>query len=370
MNTGPSIYENWIAAESKDVPWRGAFEYPLFTDAWIVGDLSCRPYQLLNTVFLPRGRDASAQTVSAALVLQLEYYLSHELPSWEKTDVTHYHGSGMGDEVAALVSLCMGIRLKSGGETRRFDPGGDPRGRPVAYRTYENPVFLRSMGHPPVLPGALGIHRLQDATLFTQFNHLCPQDAVALVRASRLYQDAIWIAESQPKLAWVMLVSAVEAAAGHWKTSTESPEERLRTSKPDLEKLLEAEGGRELVSKVAPLIADYMGSTRKFIDFLLDFLPDPPSKRPPEHAQHPWDKKSMKKSLATIYRWRSRALHGGSPFPFPMCEPPLAELEEKPLGLATGARGAVWRAKDTPMLLHTFEHIVRGALLNWWESML
>jgi hypothetical protein len=45
-------------------------------------------------------------------------------------------------------------------------------------------------------------------------------------------------------------------------------------------------------------------------------------------------------------------------------------LEEKPLGLATGTRGAVWVAEDTPMLLHTFEYIARKALLKWWESML
>ena len=295
--------------------------------------------------------------------------MEYEPVPMDRTDAKRYHGGELSDEIAALVALCLGIRFKSGGYTRRFDPNGDPKGRPVAFNTHKNPVLLRPTSHPPVLPRALGEHRLQDAVILGQFNGLGPQDAMALVRASRLYQDAVWIAESQPELAWVMLVSAVEAAAGHWKATEESPQERLRASRPDLEKLLEAKGGRKLVSRVAEQIADYMGSTKKFIDFVLEFMPEPPSKRPPEHAQHPWDRKGMKKSLRTIYRWRSRALHGGTPFPWPMCQAPIG-LGEKPNGLATHAYGAVWVAKDTPMLLHTFEYIFRGALVNRWKSML
>jgi N-methylhydantoinase B/oxoprolinase/acetone carboxylase alpha subunit len=43
---------------------------------------------------------------------------------------------------------------------------------------------------------------------------------------------------------------------------------------------------------------------------------------------------------------------------------------ETPSGVWT-AKGATsaWNAEDTPMLLHTFEYIVRNALQNWWESM-
>ena len=45
-------------------------------------------------------------------------------------------------------------------------------------------------------------------------------------------------------------------------------------------------------------------------------------------------------------------------------------FSEKPFGYATEAYGAIWIAKSTPMLLHTFEYIARNALLKWWESML
>jgi hypothetical protein len=94
-----------------------------------------------------------------------------------------------------------------------------------------------------------------------------------------------------------------------------------------------------------------------------------------------WSKTKMRRYLSTIYAARSKDLHAGIPVPAPMCEPPRAvaaeheprwrsATSETPSGVWT-AKGAtsVWNAEDTPMLLHTFEYIVRNALQNWWESM-
>lgn len=171
-----------------------------------------------------------------------------------------------------------------------------------------------------------------------------------------------------------MFVSALETAANHWRAAIETPIDRLRTSRPNLEEVLKQYGGDELVLKVAEEVAPYMGSTKKFVDFVLVFLPDPPSVRPYEWAQHSWDTKTMKASLETIYKYRSKALHGGKPFPAPMCDPPdrLGQevgFGEIPTGLATSTKGGIWLKEDTPMLLHTFEYIVRGALLKWWQSL-
>ena len=41
---------------------------------------------------------------------------------------------------------------------------------------------------------------------------------------------------------------------------------------------------------------------------------------------------------------------------------------EVPGGLNSGGAGAVWMADQYPMTLSMFEHIARGALLNWWQS--
>lgn len=170
-------------------------------------------------------------------------------------------------------------------------------------------------------------------------------NVATLVRAARLYQDAVWIAEGQPELSWIMLVSAIEAAAKHWWSVDDSPGKRSRTSK---------------------------GVTRKFVRFVLSFLPDPPAQRPPQTAQHRWSEEAMRRSMHMIYTWRSKALHEGIPFPLPMCQPPhrFDDLyTEKPLGLAHGAGDAAWSGEQTPMLLHTFEYIARNALLKWWKSM-
>jgi hypothetical protein len=53
-----------------------------------------------------------------------------------------------------------------------------------------------------------------------------------------------------------------------------------------------------------------------------------------------------------------------APYQFESDSPPA----EIPIGLAASTKGGVWTAKDLPMLIHTFEYIVRGALLNWWRS--
>ncbi len=81
---------------------------------------------------------------------------------------------------------------------------------------------------------------------------------------------------------------------------------------------------------------------------------------------------AMKKSLAKVYGYRSDALHGGIPFPPPMCAVPHQHdgLAAETPGTAYSALGAVWTKKDLPMFLHTFEYIVRGALLKWWQSMI
>src|SRR6266487_4154826 len=133
---------------------------------------------------------------------------------------------------------------------------------------------------------------------------------------------------------------------------------------PTLVALLESTGIDDLPAKVAEHIADSIGSTKKFRDFILAFLPPPPPKRPYDWACHPWKRQALRETMNQIYDYRSKALHGGIPFPAPMCEPPYRDESweapaETPIGLAAHRMGGVWVAKDTPLLLHTFEYIVR-----------
>jgi len=288
-----------------------------------------------------------------------------------KTDAFHYHGGEMSDEIAALLSLSLGIRFKAGDITREFRPNGDPKGHPRYYFWGGNPVLQYSF-RGVMLPSCKVSRCVNDAHLLQALPRLKPNDAIAVVKTARLYQDALWISESEPELAWLLFVSAVETAAGHWAKKKESSVERLNAFDTGLVNMLRQAGGDVLVNIVADAISDIVGSTKKFVDFLLSHLPPPPDVRPALFAQHPWDTNHFRESFKTIYAWRSKALHGGISFPLPMCEPPMKFeniFVEKPFGLATSAKGAVWVAKDTPMLLHTFEYLVRNSLLKWWKSL-
>ena len=190
----------------------------------------------------------------------------------------------------------------------------------------------------------------------------------------RLYQDALWQTESEAELAWLLLVSALETAANQWRKKSGDKIARLRESKPELYEFLNKLQEPSVLTTVAEHIADSLGITKKFVDFILNFLPDPPPLRPPVSAQFTWKTNELKKALQTIYGYRSKALHDGTPFPRPMCEVP-ARLDrswpapaEKMISDAVSQRGGVWLADDIPMQLHLFEYIARTVLLNWWKA--
>lgn len=369
---GPQVYDNWIAAiEGK--PSFGAYEIPLFTDAYVYGTIEkgYGPYRLLNCFT----RQQKFGIVQPVIVLRAENHIPFDPLAFsfkDKTDDELYHGGDIADEVAALISLSMGIRFKPGSPTRSFAPNGDPRGDP---RLPEEPDPLLRVGiYAPKLPEATGHHSLLQTDVLSMIPTLSVSDAIVVIRVARLYQDGLWLSESDPQLCWLLLISAVETAAGYWRSEKELPLERLRASRPELEQVLLEAGGESLVEKVAKMISDSLGSTKKFVDFIEQFLPLPPTKRPDKSGQHEWTPKALRESLRVVYKYRSKALHGGKPFPLPMCDPPTvlegwAAPSEIPSGLATSALGATWVIEDTPILLHTFEYIVRNALLNWWRSL-
>jgi hypothetical protein len=371
-NKGPFSYENWKAA-LNGLPVQTTYEVPLFTDVRIIGTKEeCGPYQFINTEHW-----GVAGTLRQAIILRVEYRLvddlAHEFP--EHTENDRYHGGDLNDEVAALASLILGSRMKAGGLTRRYD-SEDPKGWPLA--AYESdtpylfPIPYGSKG--AILPRAIDDTYLDQLRDLRSLVMLAPHDASVLVRVARLYQDALWMAESEPQLAWLIFVSAIETAADHWNRSEYSPIERLRFAHPKLVEELMRVDGEEHAIKVAEMISNSLGATKKFVKFILNFLPPPPKKRPPEKAQVSWTYRNLKKTLNKVYEHRSGALHGGKPFPPPMCNIPGwvsggNGFCEKPSGLAVKSLGGAWVKEDYPINLHAFEYIVRGALCLWWKSM-
>lgn len=362
LDSGPACYRNWTAKIAGSTAWGGS-EVPLYSDCFIVGEVSSLgPYSIVH---------ASPESPSdPAFVLRCtSYFDPNMLPGMSKTDTSGYTGARLADEIAALLSLSLGARVMAGATTRlEIEPNkwlmmGD-RNRPIA--------MSPSSSRGPVLPRACEKKTLT-ADPISSLPQLSPGEATALIRAARCYRDAVWIAEAEPELAWLLMVSALEVAAVQQKAENTEPVEILRESKPELVARL-AQAGSTLLEEVAQSLARELRATARFLDFVERFLPEAPKQRPPRPFQLEWSPRAMRKFMTTIYRYRSDALHEGIPFPPPMCDPPgrLSDGDAPVEGfhaLAAATTGGVWTKKDLPMSLHTFEHVARGALLSWWRKL-
>jgi hypothetical protein len=364
---GPPVYVNWLWSQ-QDKPLLHIQEFPLYTDAHIVAETKHGPYEFLNTIAMIPG---VMGIVRPAVILRYELYWTFPYPNFSKTNTDRYHGGSPADEMAALASLAIGVRFRAGDSTRDFEPRGDPKGRPRAFGSRSSPVLTKSPLQGWIVPqAAKGQHSLELLKVLEVLPKLTPKTATTLIRAARLFQDALWLAESEPAIAWLLLVSALETAADHWRSQKEPALVRFQTAKPDLYEEL-CKYNSKLADLVAQEFADSFGATRKFIDFVMKFRPPEPVDRPPWGGID-WSEGSMEKILKMVYNYRSKALHAGKPFPAPMSQPPYREggwvaMTEKPQG-HTSMSGGVWLDSDTPILLSTFEYIARETLLNWWNA--
>jgi hypothetical protein len=359
---------NWLA-KNAETKCKGLSEYRLYSDVEFVDHCNNDdwPYIFLNAIKPDRD-----DPHSASIYLRLQWYVPHVVFDMTETDTLTYHGGDIVDEIAALSSLCLGARLESGGLSRVFNLENDPLGRPLErYKRMPRSIRARretyfvlpevsaGLAHRPNVFDLKHLERLSTVQL------LSPSGSIALVRAARLYQEALWIVESAPELSWLMMVSAMEVAAEEWNKAEFLPADRLKISKPPLAELLERAGGTDLLEEVASLISETLGSTKKFRDFVLNFC---------DESEMIGDEVEFKRSLGKIYSYRSKALHSGIPFPAPMCAAPHYFSEEKkygktPLGLAASSKGGAWLASDLPMNLHGFHRIARSCLINWWSSL-
>ncbi len=369
---GTDAWKNWRGFLA-DLPEREYVHEDLHSDRqFAAGPVILGPYKL-STV-MRAGPPTSVQPVGSAVRLLLgvhanlvpEVVINGELAS---ANSDSYHGGGIGDEVAALVSLTLGVRLRLAGTIQMslIHQHGSPR----------EPIHLEvtPLAHPGVMgkesiPAALSrpadLRLLQRLELFPRLNETAQ---IALVKAARAYATALWWANEDPNLAWLQLVTAVEIAASQRKGASADPIELVRSLWPELWQALEpaSDVARE---RVCILLAPQIRATRKFIDFLVEYAPNPPPIRP-LHGGLNWA--DMEGHARLIYGHRSKALHEGKPFPLPMLELPRIEengaSQEVPFGLNSGGLGGIWDAAEAPMLLSTFEFIARGALLRWWTKL-
>ena len=204
VSKGPISQENWKAS-LKGEPLYESMEWPLYTDAWLTGEVrgELGPYAFLNLIAVQHGFGMARP----AAILRIDMHLSPDcLPDMSKTDYAQFHGGTFADEMAALTSLLLGVRMKASGASRTFEASGDAKGRPIGWDV-QPPPALRVRPFGRVIPAAASERSLN--TLVDDLSAL-PKvgagDAIAFVRSARLYQEGLWVSESEPSLAWLLMV--------------------------------------------------------------------------------------------------------------------------------------------------------------------
>ena len=367
-NPGPLAWRNW-AAHSEGAPLGGAFEYELYTDARVDGDLVTGPCTWIDTYASSPAPEAGR--AAPAVTLRIEIHLTDAEfveVDFDQPGTKDYLAGDMGDEMASLASLAFHSRVRSGGLKRRFESMDNPG---VPFMPFH---AVPRLGAPvsearSMLPGITDAIVLGDAgELLDKYPNASLNNARALARAARLFAQALWVADDDPAQSWLRLVSAVESAAAQWKSQGGSSLDRLQAADPDLATLVRQAG--DVAGPLADRLAPTVKATNKFLNFLVSHCPPAPATRP-AYGQVNWQ--DLEPTLLKIYDHRSRDLHAGTPFPGPLCGHPDKDANgvaaERIHSLGVAGQGGVWTEEDLPMHLHTFAYITGGALRNWWSSL-
>lgn len=375
---GPHLWLNWqgmvVGQPARSVSndesilvhplWE---ERALYSDADVTGEIEFGPYALLMTL-AGGGRVGRA---SQTLVFRHRDHLLEEPPGRlrEELDLGGWTGGDIGDQAAAVLSLALARRVRSGGVVRQGFAPGDPLGRPFA-PTHSAPALAEPI-RAPMLPGIAESAVVQQAApRLERYGGLSGLDAIALTRAAGQYADALWWADADPRISWIKLVGALEVAANRWDRAQDDddPVALLKRHRGPLYGRLKKIDPRA-VDVVAQSLAGLLNVERKLLAFTLGHVPAPPDRRP-QAAQVDYD--NLEPALRQVYEWRSRDLHDGIPFPAPLCEPAIGHEDppyERFPALGVSGGGGYWPADVLPMYLHTFAHIVGGALRNWWDDL-
>lgn len=372
IESAPSAQRNWLARDAGD-PLRGRSEFALYSDARFTSELSgLGPYTIINT--LAGTGDPQPGVATRALVLRIDHHLdpgeSLLDPSNPITQVNAFHGGWIDDEVAALLSLALGVRCRSGGTTRFWEGDGDPLGTPAEF--HHRVPYLPAPEFPgaSVLPTVARETSLENARdLLTAYPRVPARKAGALVRAARRYQSALWAADDDPSLAWLQFVFALEAGASTFSHRGTSHIQRLRDDWGELAEILDR-APHDIRDAAAKEASRDVRVQRRLRALLAAHPPSPPAQRPTQGVID-WSK--IDQLVMVVYRLRSEALHAGRPMPSPMCFPPHLGADAVPSegGMGSGYGGAdgSWSASDVPMLLHTFAHVTGEVLRGWWAAL-
>ena len=227
---------------------------------------------------------------------------------------------------------------------------------------------------------------INDSYFFCSFLKLLNSDRrkiVYIIKASKLYSDAIFLGETDPNIAFVLLVSSIESVAEDFFCSSGINNfTDLFVKESEICEIMKKTKAKYGVQnkKISDLFINDKSNKNtkipidiKFMFFLIKFMPH---ESPPnigdisENYQLNWNEKiKMLEAFATIYNYRSRYLHDGTSFPLPMLLSPLQFpfkfYPEKPPANCYH-EGIYFDEMALPMYLYVFEYIVQKSIKNWW----
>ncbi|HIF0226745.1 TPA: hypothetical protein ACXYKD_003714 [Legionella anisa] len=353
------------------------YEFPLYTDnPWITGAIDSKPISLLNPVihnnkgvFLPR------------IILRYFCYINGDAvidyaskPAESK--IKSYEPAP--NELSYLINLCLGIRTEVGTCMRKFKPALTDNSNygfisnSQYYPNYEKEVLLSGS---PLIPSLFRTVNLSIENYFNKLISMKEKELSNAVRAAKLYSNALFLAERAPKISWIMLVSAIEAAAESQRYKIDNLD-LIKNEFPELYDLIDSSNKSHEIFKELNNVIN-LKAQKKFIQFIKKYYPIPQKRTDlPEGFLIDWD--NFDKALKKIYEYRSNALHsvGTGAFPQEMCYPPFkiqdgeqVEIEREWVGEIFYGRGRVrLNQEDIPMNLAKFEEIVRLSLLKWIDD--
>lgn len=370
----PSGYRNWHAWLTN--PPNGRTEFTLYSDAWFTAELDdVGPYTFINTV---AGAEPTVGVAAPAVVLRADFALDQDmdarLPLGEDRVEAH-HGGWIDEELAALLSLALGARCRSGGPTRWWREH-DELGTPMLgeHAIPYLPPPDRRYRRRSILEDPSEAVDLQDAaTLLNLYPNVPWKSAGSLVRAARQYQQALWGADGDANLSWLQLVAALEAAANALARPIPKPKpaDEVRRSWKELAVVLDSADPPPSKALWGDLYRLTRASAK--VRRLIELYPPPPPNKRPEHGRIDWTPQNVLDLVMKVYDLRSDALHRGVPMPGPMCTPAMRLDDDVPvegsISSGYGSGEGTWKGSSIPMHLHVFAHVVGEVLRAWWKDL-
>lgn len=212
------------------------------------------------------------------------------------------------------------------------------------------------MVDPQIQEGEVNLADLQHG--LSLIERLNPDLHQKFILAALLYQQALQLIEAKPDLAYLNLVSAIEAVAAEYPVN-----KTLSDYNPQLAKLLLKIDDVDLRGKIESQILKEKFIGQRFVAFITDHVDDSFWEiSRPEFGKV--DKIDLPATLKQIYNQRSKFLHEGAPFPPTVYMSPLYG-SEKDFSLGIETKGKVWLPEEQIPYPHFFERLVNHVLLNY-----